>query len=108
MVQNSGTVSQTFIVDCGRFRQMSNTATNLRISGILLTIIGFIGAFSDILLAGALPFNGACAGNMGYSHRYRNHPLREKTRDSKELRAGDLVSVFFPSHSRIISRSFSS
>jgi uncharacterized membrane protein (DUF106 family) len=34
---------------------MSDTSTNLIIFGVLLTIIGFMGTFSDTLMAGALP-----------------------------------------------------
>lgn len=34
---------------------MSNTSSNLIISGVLLTIIGFMGAFADSIMAGVLP-----------------------------------------------------
>ena len=34
---------------------MSNTSLNLILSGVLLAIIGFMGTFSDTLLAGAIP-----------------------------------------------------
>ncbi len=34
---------------------MANASQNLIISGVLLAIIGFIGTFSDTLMAGAVP-----------------------------------------------------
>lgn len=39
----------------GDFNSMSNTSANLIIFGVLLTLIGVMGTFSDSLLAGAIP-----------------------------------------------------
>ena len=48
-------LSKTFLLLCRGSISMSNTSSNLIISGVLLTIIGFMRAFADSIMAGALP-----------------------------------------------------